>query len=80
MDQKITNLIEYLGEMTDDQSVPRNVKAKMAEVVAILKSDVELSIKKHKVAQIFDDLQDDSNIDSYTRTQLWSVVPLVESL
>ena len=80
MDQKIISLIEYLGEMAEDQSVPRNVKAKMNEVIGILKSDVDLSIKKHKVGQIFDELQDDSNIDSYTRTQLWSVVPLIEGL
>lgn len=79
-EDKIRNIVEYLVEMKEDSTVSRNVKAKMDEVIAILKENSDLSIKKDRAVHIFDILNDDVNIDSFTRTQLWNVVSLIESL
>ena len=79
-EEKIQNVVEYLGEMKNDSTVPRNVKSKMDEVIVILKDDSELSMKVDRAVHIFDQLNEDVNIDSFTRTQLWNVVSLIEAL
>jgi len=79
-DDKLSNIISFLGDLKEDSTVPKNVKVKISDIVAILKDDSENSIKVDKVMHIFDELNDDSNIDSFTRTQLWNVVSMLESL
>ncbi len=76
----LENIIEFINELNDDSTVPKNVKTKLGEVMSILKEDLDKSIKVDKVMHIFDELNDDSNIDSFTRTQLWNVVSMLESL
>lgn len=79
-EQKLENIIEYLEEMKGDSTVPKNVKIKMEEVITILSKDSDLSIKKDKAVHIFEELDEDVNIDSFTRTQLWNIISLIESL
>ena len=78
--QKLDNIIEVLKDMKEDSTVPKNVKTKVIQIVEILGSKVDMSIKVDKVMHIFDQLNDDSNIDSFTRTQLWNVVSMLETL
>ncbi|MFT4303124.1 MAG: UPF0147 family protein [Candidatus Woesearchaeota archaeon] len=79
-DLQIDDIIDFLDDLREDTSVPKNVKLRIAEVVEILKCDIDSSLKVDKVMHIFDELNDDSNIDSFTRTQLWNVVSMLESL
>jgi uncharacterized protein (UPF0147 family) len=69
-----------LKEMGEDNTVPRNVKTSIVKIIEILNDETETSIKVDKVMHIFDELNEDSNIDPYTRTQLWNVVSMLESL
>jgi len=77
---KFKGIIEFLSDLNDDTTVPKNIKAHITEIINILKSDLDMSLKVDKVNHIFDELSDDSNIDPYTRTQLWNVVSMLESL
>jgi len=79
-EDKVQNIVEYLDEMKNDSTVPRNVKSKMDEVILILNDELDLSMRIDKAVHIFDKLNDDVNIDSFTRTQLWNVVSLIEAL
>lgn len=79
-EERIKNIVEFLAEMKDDNTVPKNVKSKMDDVIAILNDDSEISMKVDRAVHIFDELDEDVNIDSFTRTQLWNVVSLIESL
>lgn len=80
MDSRFENIIEFLNELSEDSTVPKNVKSKLRDVVGILNGDIDKSLKVDKVMHIFDELNDDSNIDSFTRTQLWNVVSMLEAL
>jgi len=79
-DEKLQNIMSFLEDLREDSTVPRNVKVKITEVNEILKTDLEKSLKIDKVMHIFDELNDDSNIDSFTRTQLWNVVSMLEAV
>jgi uncharacterized protein (UPF0147 family) len=78
--QKLNNIIEFLTELSEDTSTSKNVKSGITEIVTILKSNTEKLIKVNKIHDILDELQDDSNIESFTRTQLWNVMSMIDLL
>ena len=73
-------IIEFISEMQEDSSTPKNVRARLATVTNILKDDSEPSIKVNKALDELDDLSSDNNIQQYTRTQIWNVVSLLERI
>ena len=77
---EVEEIIEQLSELIEDRTVPRTVKAKLTSVVSSLKEDSELSLRVNKALNILDEISDDNNIQAYTRTQLWNVVSMLESL
>ena len=78
VDKKITDMVALLEELQDDMSVPRNVKDKLHFCSAALQDDTDVSLKVDKVRHALDAISDDSNLQSYTRTQIWNVVSMLE--
>lgn len=79
-DDNISEIIEALIELNEDSTVPKNVKERIAHAIIALKEDDEISIKIDKAIQELDETSNDTNIQSYTRTQIWNVVSLLESV
>lgn len=79
-DVKFKNVIDLLSEISEDTTTPKNVKGKMLQIIAILREDVDDSIKKNKVLYELDEIADDNNMQQYIRTQIWNVVSLLEKL
>jgi len=77
---KIDGILQALGEIAEDSTVPRNVKAKIQMIIDILRQDCETSIKVDKAMQELDGIAEDTNVQSYTRTQIWNIVSLLEKL
>ena len=77
---QIGSVIELLGEIQNDQSVPRNVRTKIDFIVQTLRQDSELSTKINKSLTHLDEISSDVNLQSYTRTQIWNVMSLLEKL
>lgn len=81
VNEDLRNLIESLEEIKTDSTVPKNIKAKIQEIILVLKDDnLELSIKVDKAQAELEDISSDTNIQSFTRTQLWNVVSMLETL
>lgn len=79
--EEILNIITNLSQIEEDQSVPKNIRAKIKNAVIALKQDsISTEIKKDKALQELDNLDDDPNIPTYTRTQIWNIVSLLESI
>jgi len=75
----ITPIVSLLSELVEDSNVPRNVRANFEEILSILgSSDDDSSVKVHEALNILDGISSDVNIESYTRTQVWSVVSMLE--
>jgi uncharacterized protein (UPF0147 family) len=73
--------MEALQEVMDDSTVPRNVKAKLESSLQTLKNDgEEFSLKVSKVIQDLDEIANDTNTQSYTRSQIWNLLSLLESI
>lgn len=77
---KLQQVIDALNEMLSDSTVPKNVKNRIGSTITILKEDSEMSIRINKALNQLDELTDDTNIESYTRTQLWNIVSMLEMI
>ena len=73
-------MINSLSEIQSDTSVPRNVRTKMDFVISTLKENAELPVKVNKILSELDAISNDTNIESYTRTQIWNIMSLLEKL
>ena len=79
-DERIQNIIEALEELSSDGSVPRNIKSKVEIIISALKEENEISIRVNKALSELDDISDDTNIQSYTRTQIWNIASMLEMI
>ncbi len=80
MDERIANIIEALSELLGDNTVPRNIKLRVETVISTLKDEnQEESIKINKVLSDLDEISDDSNIQAFTRTQIWNIASMLET-
>ena len=81
VEAEVKDIIDVLLEVSDDNTVPKNVKAKMDIVVKILNDEAcELSVRVNKALNEFEEIADDANMQAYTRTQIWNIVSLLEKL
>ncbi|MBW2968431.1 UPF0147 family protein [Candidatus Woesearchaeota archaeon] len=81
MDERLQNIIEALEELSTDGAVPRNIKSKVEDVLAVLKDETqELSLKINKALSELDDISEDSNLQADSRTQIWNIASMLEML
>ena len=80
MDSKeiIGDVINGLKELGDDNSVPRNVKLKIQDTIKLLQDDGDMSIKVNKALAHLDEIAEDANMETYTRTQIWNLLSQLE--
>ncbi|MDP4012548.1 MAG: UPF0147 family protein [Candidatus Nanoarchaeia archaeon] len=76
------DIISNLKIIEEDNTVPRNVRSKIKSAILALEepNGKEPKVKIDKALQELDDLSDDPNLPSYTRTQIWNVVSTLESI
>src|SRR3989344_2822661 len=70
----INEILSVVSQIEQDSTVPKNVKTKIKEIIAILQQDLDVAVKSNKILQELDDIADDPNMPTYTRTQIWSKV------
>ncbi len=77
----VKDIVASISELREDNTVPKNVKEKVQAVIQILNDEKEeLSMRIDKALQILDDVAEDSNLQSYTRTQVWNIVSMLEKV
>ncbi|MEA2003486.1 MAG: UPF0147 family protein [archaeon] len=77
----IENIIAALSDIQEDKRVPRNVRASLQETIGELKNDEEnITVKLNTAISILDEVSNDTNIQPFTRTQIWNIVTMLESL
>ena len=76
----LTDILTVIGEISTDQNVPRNVRAKMQDIQNKLNSSTEQSVKIHVAMGTLDDISGDVNLDPFTRTQVYSIISMLEKL
>jgi uncharacterized protein (UPF0147 family) len=80
MRQEITQIITTIIGLQEDNTVPKSTKAKLEKVVRMLKENTEEAITVNKALHELGEIADDINLESYTRTQIWNIVSMLESV
>ena len=82
MNEESFNRVEdILKHITEDTSVPRNIRRAAEESKDILsKDDDEPTIRASTVISILDEISNDPNIPIHARTLIWNVLSELESV
>ena len=79
--ENLNELIEMINELTEDSSVPRNVKEKLKSINIILTDESrEKNISINEAKDIISELSEDQNLQTFSRTQLWNISSMLEEI
>jgi len=74
-------VLGLLGEVAEDRTVPRNIRSAVSEAKSHLEDkNKDMDLKVSSAISILDEVINDPNIPMYTRTQIWNIVTILESL
>jgi len=79
-DERLQSILDIMGELLADPVVPKNVKARIENAMKALKENKELKIKVNKALDELDEIGDDTNMEPFTRSQIWNLVSALEML
>jgi len=74
----IKQVIYALQELAQDSTTSKRVKERVSSTLKVLNDDTDTSIKVSKALHELETIADDINVQSYTRTQIFNIVSLLE--
>jgi uncharacterized protein (UPF0147 family) len=80
--KKLEPIIKLLTTIIEDRTVPRNIRSAAEEAKKELteKSDNTWDIRLSAAISILDEIINDPNMPIYTRTQIWNIVSMLETV
>ncbi|MHA1270777.1 MAG: UPF0147 family protein [Candidatus Helarchaeota archaeon] len=80
-EETIRQIIQLLLQISNDNSVPRNIRRAADEAIKILESGEGTPAHKASNAiSILDEISQDPNCPLYARTRIWNTVSLLETV
>lgn len=80
-DDTLLDLIKVLGQIAEDDGIPKNVRLKINRAISALKEEEgDAKIKANRALQELDDVSDDPNVPSYVRPQIWNIASSLEHI
>ena len=76
--QENTGIVTMLSELKDDTTVPKNVRFKIENIINVLNDKTKKEINVSKALNELEEIADDVNLQSYTRTQIWNAISDLE--
>ena len=78
---ELDGVIEGIEDLVSDTTVPQNVRLKLTAIVKVLRDEtVDEAIRVNRVLDQLEEISNDVNIPSYTRTQLWNISCMLEMI
>lgn len=78
---EMTPLLEEMKRLSEDRSVPSNVREMLNRAIKSLKEeDKDLSVRVNTATSLLDEISNDPNIAQHTRTKIWNLASKLESL
>jgi uncharacterized protein len=77
----IVGVLEALDQIGSDDSVPKNVRIRIKNAsLALGEAEKSIAVRVDKSLQELEEITEDPNIPSYTRTMIWNVVSQLERM
>lgn len=78
---RLKQIIEVLDQLTEDTSVPRNIRRGATSAKErLLQSKEALDVRAASAIFILDELANDPNIPLHGRTLIWNVISQLETI
>ncbi len=78
-DDKLFNIVQTLIIIESDESLPRNVRNRVKSAIDALNANGHITeVKIDKALEELSEIDNDPNLPSFTRTQIWNVVSALE--
>lgn len=79
-EQQIQEITNALQTLRDDESVPKNVRSKIDEIIKELHQEGDLSAQVSKSLHVLDEIAEDLNLQAFIRPQIWNISSMFEKL
>lgn len=80
-EEKIKQVVEIVTRISDDTTVPRNIRRKAAEAKNILLNEGEdLAVRAASARMTLEEVSEDPNMPIHARTQLWGALSVLETI
>ncbi len=81
MKETMEQVIDGLDMLSQDNSIPRNIRREAEEAKKILMNDKDpLDVRVASVTSLLDELANDPNIPLHGRTLIWNIMSRLEEL
>ncbi|MDO8554007.1 MAG: UPF0147 family protein [Candidatus Micrarchaeota archaeon] len=80
MKDNIDQIAEMLSTLTEDTTIPKNIRKALSEARDRLKGSDDANIKVSAAVYLIESISEDINMPSHARTQVWAVMSMLESL
>ena len=81
MISNIEDALSNLNLIEQDLAVPKSIRSRVRTAISALAEDGKpIEMKIDKALQELDEISDDPNIPSFTRTQIWNVVSVLSMM
>jgi len=71
---------ELMNAVLSDNSVPRNIRTAVEEAKLKIESNEEKGVSITTAIYRLDDISNDINMPSHTRTEIWGIISELESI
>lgn len=80
-ENRIKQITEVLDQLTDDTTVPKNIRKNSKDAKEILLNQKDpLDLRSASATFILDDMANDPNLPSHARTLIWNVLSELETI
>ena len=78
--EQASHIAELMENIVADNSVPRNIRKIVEEAKNKILSNEEFDTKVTSAIYLLDDISNDINMPSHTRTELWTLISKLEAI
>ena len=80
-EEKIKQVVDIVTRISDDTTVPRNIRRKATEAKSILLKEGEDPVVRAASARMaLEEVSEDPNMPIHARTQLWGALSILETI
>ena len=80
-EQTITQALVVLKDVSEDTTTPRNIRRNAKNAMnALHESANTYAVQCANAISLLDEVSQDPNMPSYTRTRIWNIVSLLETV
>jgi hypothetical protein len=80
-EESLNQAMGILKDISEDTTTPRNIRRAAKEAMDVLQNQAKTyAVRSADAISILDEISQDPNMPPYTRTKIWNVVSILETI